>query len=78
MNQFDLAAPQALAALLLQATCGSFALLWLMPPEAGRQFYSTIGKSLSPIAWIVASSLTVCGLTCPQAPSSLSASWRCA
>jgi hypothetical protein len=54
MNQFDLAAPQALVALLLQATCGSFALLWLMPPEAGRQFYSTIGKSLSPIAWIVA------------------------
>lgn len=53
MHQVDLAAPQALAALLLQATCGSFALLWLMPPEAGRQFYSTIGKALSPIAWVV-------------------------
>ena len=24
-----------------------------MPPEAGRQFYSTIGKALSPIAWVV-------------------------
>lgn len=54
MHRFELAAPQALAALLLQAICGSFALLWLMPPEAGRQFYSTIGKSLSPIAWVVA------------------------
>ncbi len=60
MTQFDLAAPQALTALLLQATSGSFALLWLMPPEAGRQFYSTIGKALYPIAWVVV--LIACGL----------------
>lgn len=53
MTQFDFAAPQALTALLLQAISGSFALLWLMPPEAGRPFYSTIGKALYPIAWVV-------------------------
>ncbi|GBC99188.1 hypothetical protein HRbin17_01709 [bacterium HR17] len=51
--QWDMAASQALTALLLQAVSGSFSLLWLMPPEAGRQFYSTIGKSLYPIAWVV-------------------------
>lgn len=61
--------PKALIGLLLQATAGSFILLWFMPAEAGRYFYSTIGKALFPIAWVV--TLIAYGLRSYLSPLSL-------
>ncbi|MCS7224389.1 MAG: hypothetical protein NZ959_07525 [Armatimonadetes bacterium] len=52
MDQWEIAGPLALSSLLLQATAGSFLLLFFVPVETGRHFFSTVARYLAPLAGI--------------------------
>ncbi len=54
MVQWESVGPLALNALLLEACTGSFLLLFFVPVETGRQFFSTVSRNLAPLAAIAA------------------------